>query len=71
MACTTNQQITTQFEPVELTECEKVHVSKQISKEDEKTRNLRKHFAQKEALRQLEMRKAHALAAVHTMSFIR
>ncbi|MHA2004380.1 MAG: hypothetical protein ACW960_09760 [Candidatus Thorarchaeota archaeon] len=38
---------------------------------DEESRKYRKHLAQQEALRQLEQRKAHALASAHRMSFIR
>ena len=71
MACTAKQQTISQVESLELIECEETSISEKIDREDEKTRNLRKHLAQEEAIRQLERRKAHALAAVHRMSFFR
>ncbi|MHA2356014.1 MAG: hypothetical protein ACXADC_12610 [Candidatus Thorarchaeota archaeon] len=71
MASTTAQQTIKQLESPELIESEETVTKEQIQREDEKTRDLRKHLAQVKALRQLERRKAHALAAVHRMSFIR
>ncbi len=71
MTCTTKQQTISQVETLELTECEELVISEQIDREDEKARNFRKHLAQEKALQQLEQRKAHALAAVQRMSFIR
>jgi hypothetical protein len=59
------------MEALEFIECDETVISEEINREDEKTRNFRKHQAQEKALRQLERRKAHALAAVHRMSFIR
>ncbi|MHA2041143.1 MAG: hypothetical protein ACW975_04710 [Candidatus Thorarchaeota archaeon] len=71
MTCTAKQQTISQVETLELIECEETVISEQIDREDEKIRKLRKHLAQKEALKQLEQRKAHALAVAHRMSFIR
>ncbi|MHA1925101.1 MAG: hypothetical protein ACXABV_07205 [Candidatus Thorarchaeota archaeon] len=71
MASTTKQQTITQVEPPELIESEETVIKDQIEREDKKARDYRKHLAQEKALRQLERRKAHALAAVHGMSFIR
>ncbi|MHA2142501.1 MAG: hypothetical protein ACXADF_14685 [Candidatus Thorarchaeota archaeon] len=71
MASTTAQQTIKQLESPELIESEETVTKEQLQSEDEKTRDLRKHLAQEKALRQLERRKAHALAAVHRMSFIR
>ena len=71
MACTAKQQTITQMEALELVESEDIVIKEQIDIEAEKARDYRKHLAQEKALRQLERRKAHALAAVHMMSFIR
>ena len=71
MASTAKQQIITQTETPELIESEETVIQEQIERADDKARNYRKHLAQEKALRQLEKRKAHALAAVHRMSFIR
>ena len=71
MTCIAKHQTISQVESLELIECEEVTSSEQIICEDEKTREIRKHLAQEKALRELERRKSHALAAVHRMSFIR
>jgi len=70
MTCTAKRQEISQVETLELIEPEEAVISEQIDREDEKTRNLRKHLAQEKALRQLERRKTQALAAVHRMSFM-
>ncbi|MHA1951472.1 MAG: hypothetical protein ACW987_16610 [Candidatus Thorarchaeota archaeon] len=43
----------------------------QTETNDEESRKYRKHIAQREALRQLEQRKTHALASTHRISFMR
>ncbi|MHA2059039.1 MAG: hypothetical protein ACW979_15580 [Candidatus Thorarchaeota archaeon] len=55
----------------DITEWKKMSKSVQTDVYDEESRKYRKHLAQQEALRQLEQRKAHALASAHRMSFIR
>jgi 5-bromo-4-chloroindolyl phosphate hydrolysis protein len=71
MATKTKQQIIKQMDAPELIEFEETVIKEQIERVDDKARDYRKHLAQEKALRQLEKRKAHALAAVHRMSFIR
>ena len=71
MTCTAKQRTITQMETPELIECKEKAPSERIDKEEEKTRELRKHLAQEKALRQLENRKTHALAEVHRLSLIR
>lgn len=46
-------------------------VSEKMDHYDVDARKMRRHLAQERALRQLEMRKAHALAEVHRSSLIR
>jgi hypothetical protein len=70
MACETKQQTATRTETLEIVECEESPISNQIDSEDYKARELRKHLAQQKALRELEQRKAHALAVSHRLSFI-
>ena len=73
MACTSTQQTATILEPDahELVLCDESTAEEQTIEYDESARKMRKHLAQEEALRQLERRKARALAAVHRLSFMR
>lgn len=71
MACTTKQQSISLIEASNSEECVEMRKQVQIDLVDEESRRYRKYLAQQEALRQLEQRKAHALAAAHMVSFIR
>ncbi|MFX1262689.1 MAG: hypothetical protein ACFFAZ_11415 [Promethearchaeota archaeon] len=71
MACTAKQQTISEPKSLEFIECDEPASSEQLVQEYEKAREIRKHLAQEKALRELERRKADALAAVHRMSFIR
>ena len=71
MACTTKQQEISFIESSDPSEFEEVRKHVQTEIYDEESRKYRKYLAQQEALRQLEQRKAHVLAAAHRVSFIR
>ncbi|MHA2433334.1 MAG: hypothetical protein ACXADO_08920 [Candidatus Thorarchaeota archaeon] len=70
MACTSKQQSIPPMEALEPIKCKEPSVSEQIEIYDE-SREIRKHLAQEEALRQLEQMKALALTAFHRTSFNR
>ncbi|MHA2046343.1 MAG: hypothetical protein ACW99G_16275 [Candidatus Thorarchaeota archaeon] len=69
MACTAKQQSISLVDTSEFVEFEEQIV--QTETNDEESRKYRKHIAQREALRQLEQRKTHALASTHRISFMR
>ena len=71
MTYTTKQQSISLVDTSEPIEFEEKRVSVQTELYDEESRKFRKYMAQKEALRQLEQRKAHARASAHRLSFIR
>ena len=71
MVCTSKQQTIPLMEAPELVISKKHHASEEILEYDEESRQIRKHIAQENALRQYEQRKALALAESHRMSFNR
>ncbi|MFW9846137.1 MAG: hypothetical protein ACFFD6_05290 [Candidatus Thorarchaeota archaeon] len=73
MVCTSVQKTTTvlESEEHEVVECEELRVSEEIDQYYEDARMMRKILAQEKALRQLEQRKANALAMTHRLSFMR
>ena len=70
MACTSKQQTISLIEASDSKDCEEMRKQVQVDLYDEESRRFRKYLAQQEALRQLEQRKAHALAGAHRVSFI-
>ncbi len=71
MACTTKQQTTQPMDALDSVRREETSIPERTTIMDDESRALRKHLAQKEALRQLEHRKSFALAEAHRMSFNR
>ncbi|MHA2027578.1 MAG: hypothetical protein ACXACG_15735 [Candidatus Thorarchaeota archaeon] len=71
MACTTKQLSIPLIDTSEPIEFEEERVSVPNETYEEESRKFRKHMAQREALRQLEQRKTHALALAHRISFLR
>lgn len=71
MACTTKQQSIQPMDAPESIKCEEPSVSEPTEIYDDGSRELRKHLAQEEALRQFEHVKMLALATSHRMSFNR
>jgi hypothetical protein len=70
MACTTKHQSISLIEASDQKECDELRTPGQTEVYDEESIKYRKYLAYQEALRQLEQRKAHALAGVHKVSFI-
>ncbi len=70
MACSSKQQTVSLIEVSNSEECKEMRIPAQTEVYDEESMKYRKYLAQQEALRQLELRKAHALAAAHRVSFI-
>lgn len=71
MACTSKQQTISLIETSDSEKCEELRKQVRTEIYDEESRKYRKYLAQREALRLLEQRKAHALAATHKVSFFR